>query len=165
MKTPPWQRPKTTRRYLHPPKTERMFTLWREGKLVMGEVDRNSSDSHQHYHEHISTVLLFVHSKYAQMFDFKNADCTVFEDGIPIHGLSLWSGGFDIDFEAFCDTKRKTTCFTRISFTNTAPYTVTFGDADFYTLTIKGATADTMIQFSTEGCANYRVVFTGINAN
>lgn len=120
-----WQRPKTTRRYLHPPKTERMFTLWREGKLVMGEVDRNSSDSHQHYHEHISTVLLFVRSKYAQMFDFRNSECTVCDDGTPIHGLSLWSGGYDVNFEAFCDTKRKTTCFARISFTNTAPYTVT----------------------------------------
>lgn len=54
---------------------------------------------------------------------------------------------------------------TNVGASNSAPYTVTFGDADFYTLTIKGATADTMIQFSTEGCANYRVVFTGINAN
>ena len=34
-----WQRPKTTRRYLHPPKAERMFTLWREGKIIFGEVE------------------------------------------------------------------------------------------------------------------------------
>lgn len=119
-----WQRPRTTRRYLHPPLTERMFTLWREGKLVMGEVDRNTSDSHKHYHEHMATVLLFVHSKFAQMFDFRNSECTKQQDGTPIHGLSLWSGGFDVNFEAFCDTKRKTTCFAKISITNNAPYTV-----------------------------------------
>lgn len=46
-----------------------------------------------------------------------------------------------------------------------APYTVTFGDKDFYTVTITGATADTMIQFSTVDCAKCRVIFTGINVN
>ena len=35
-----WLRPKTTRRYLHPPKAERMYTLWAEGKLILGEIDR-----------------------------------------------------------------------------------------------------------------------------
>ena len=88
-----WQRPKTTRRYLHPPYTERMFTLWREGKLVMGEVDRNSSDSHLHFHEHISTVVMLVHSRHAQLFDFRSAECFLPEDGTPIHGLSLHAGG------------------------------------------------------------------------
>ena len=34
-----WQRPKTTRRYLHPPKSERMYTLWREGKIIFSEVE------------------------------------------------------------------------------------------------------------------------------
>ena len=32
-----WQKPKTTRMYLHPPMAERMFTMWREGKIVFGE--------------------------------------------------------------------------------------------------------------------------------
>ena len=34
-----WQRPKTTRRYLHPPKSERMYTLWREGKIIFARSD------------------------------------------------------------------------------------------------------------------------------
>ena len=39
-KTESWLRPKTTRRYLHPPKAERLYTLWAEGKLILGEVNR-----------------------------------------------------------------------------------------------------------------------------
>ena len=30
------QRPKTTKRYVHPPYSERMFTLWAEGKIIFG---------------------------------------------------------------------------------------------------------------------------------
>ena len=34
-----WQRPKTTRRYIHPPMSERFYTLWSEGKVVFGEAE------------------------------------------------------------------------------------------------------------------------------
>ena len=34
-----WQRPITIKRYLHPPKSERIFTLWTEGKVLFGEVN------------------------------------------------------------------------------------------------------------------------------
>ena len=146
-----WQRPKTTRRYLHPPLTERMFTLWREGKLVMGEVDRNASDSHKHYHEHMATVLLLVHSKYAQMFDFRNSECTKRQDGIPVHGLSLWAGGFEVDFEALFDTKRKTTCFAKISFTNTAPYKV----SDRFGFVVRRGSESELVFGSPDGYKSY----------
>ncbi len=35
--TTEWLRPRTTRRYLHPPAADRMFTLWTEGKVLFGE--------------------------------------------------------------------------------------------------------------------------------
>ena len=34
-----WLRAKTTRRYIHCPKAERMFTIWAEGKILFGEVE------------------------------------------------------------------------------------------------------------------------------
>ncbi len=34
-----WVRQKTTRRGLHPTRSERMFTLWLEGKIIFGDVD------------------------------------------------------------------------------------------------------------------------------
>ena len=33
-----WQSPNTTRTYLHPPKSERIITLWREGKLLQSNL-------------------------------------------------------------------------------------------------------------------------------
>ena len=34
-----WQRAKTTRLYVTPPMSERLYTLWREGKMAFGEMD------------------------------------------------------------------------------------------------------------------------------
>ena len=34
-----WQKPITTRRYLQPPKSEKFYTLWAEGKLVFGDIE------------------------------------------------------------------------------------------------------------------------------
>jgi len=36
-----WQRPKTTRRYVHPPMCERIVNLWCEGKITFGEIEMN----------------------------------------------------------------------------------------------------------------------------
>ena len=33
-----WKRSKTTRRYLTPPMSERLYTFWREGKVAFGEM-------------------------------------------------------------------------------------------------------------------------------
>ena len=35
---PKWERPKTTRRYLQGPFSERLLTYWREGKIACGEI-------------------------------------------------------------------------------------------------------------------------------
>ena len=40
-----WQRAKTTRRYIHPPKAERMYTLWADGKIIYGDIDYNPGPS------------------------------------------------------------------------------------------------------------------------
>ena len=34
---PRWEKPQTTRRYLHGPLSERLLTFWREGKLIFAE--------------------------------------------------------------------------------------------------------------------------------
>ena len=34
-----WRRAKTTRRYITPPMSERLYTFWREGKVAFGEMD------------------------------------------------------------------------------------------------------------------------------
>ena len=119
-----WERPKTTRRYLHPPKAERMFTLWREGKLIYGDVKRVTDHNGKHYHELTCSGIWLTYSKYAQMFDFRNVECMQPEDGTPIHGLRMEYGGLEITMEAFCNTERKSTCFSKITVKNIGDYAV-----------------------------------------
>ena len=118
----PWLRPRTTRRYLHPPKADRMFTLWTEGKILFGE---NVPGEDYRYYKTIESCALWpVHTKYDRQFDFRRAQLTVTESGAPIHGLTFRIGGFRVEEEAFCDTAEHPTCFIRFRLTNTAPYEI-----------------------------------------
>ena len=120
MNTPQWMRPKTTRRYLHPPGSERMFTLWAEGKLVFGENIRGKD--HTSYQELDATVVVPVYTRSARQFDFHRTQNRITESGVPIHSVVNVFGGFEMEIEAFCNTKRKSNCFARVRITNKAPY-------------------------------------------
>lgn len=117
---PEWLRPKTTRRYLHPPKSERMFTLWREGKIVFGEVLKGID--WRSYPELDCSAIWITHTKYARPFDFHRTVDSIHPSGAPIHTVSNGFGGFSVDMEAFCNTERKATCFIKITVKNNAPY-------------------------------------------
>ncbi len=118
-----WERAKTTRRYLHPSKAERMFTLWREGKIIMGEVVRGKD--YRDYSDLDCSGIWLVGTKYVRSFDPRTAKLGMQEDGTPIHSIIHQSAGFEITLEAFCDCVRKPTCFIKINVKNTAPYTAT----------------------------------------
>ena len=77
-----WQRPKTTRRYLHPPKSERMYTLWREGKIIFSEVEVALEAK---YPELESAGIWFYDGKRGEQFDHKSTVMLGREDGIPVH--------------------------------------------------------------------------------
>ena len=66
-----WQRPNTTRTYLHPPKSERMVTLWREGKLMLGLVELAPGPTVPKYSELISFGLWPVYGEAALAADFR----------------------------------------------------------------------------------------------
>ncbi len=117
-----WLRPKTTRRYLHPPKSERMFTLWKEGKIIFGEVEKGVD--WRSYPELDCSGIWLVHTKYARPFDFHKTVDSLPENGTPIHKISNGFGGFSVDMEAFCNTDRKATCFIKVKVKNNAPYNV-----------------------------------------
>ena len=71
-----WVKPQTTRRYLHPPRAERMFTLWPEGKIIFGEniyQDIIGGSGAPTYLNLVSSGLWLVHSKYGRKFDFRKA--------------------------------------------------------------------------------------------
>ncbi len=111
-----WARPKTTRRYLSPPKSERIYTLWAEGKLMYGEMIREPRWSS--YYTQMCSGLWFVHGENDEIFDFKAVKNHVEPDGTPIHGLEYQLGNLTVFLESFCDTKRKSTAFARMKITN-----------------------------------------------
>jgi hypothetical protein len=123
-----WVKPQTTRRYLHPPRAERMFTLWPEGKIIFGEniyQDIIGGSGSPTYLNLVSSGLWLIHSKYGRKFDFRKTENIIQTDGAPIHGIVNRFGGFKMELEAFCNIGRKPTCFIRIRLTNEAPYTAT----------------------------------------
>lgn len=123
-----WVKPQTTRRYLHPPRSERMFTLWPEGKIIFGEniyQDIIGGSGAPTYLNLVSSGIWLVHTKYGRKFDFRKSKNVMQPDGAPIHGIVNRFGGIKMEMEAFCNISRKPTCFVRIRLTNEAPYTAT----------------------------------------
>lgn len=119
-----WPKQKTTRRCLHPTKSERMFTLWLEGKIIFGDIDDGSDvedkkNGHEYHENLISCGLWMVHGESKEIFPFKEAKNTITEDGTPIHGLIYNINGVEITEEAFCDTARKSSCYIKYSLKNT----------------------------------------------
>ncbi|MBQ8611054.1 MAG: hypothetical protein IJ412_05010 [Oscillospiraceae bacterium] len=112
-----WLRPKTTRRYLHPPKAERLYTLWAEGKLILGEVER--CIDWRSYRRLDCSGLWLVQGESDEALDFHTVQNTVPENGTPIHGLLHSAGALSIGMEAFCSIERRPTCFIRLRLSNT----------------------------------------------
>lgn len=120
-----WERPKTIKRYLHPPKSERLFTLWAEGKIVLGEVNVKAYNvgsgykaGRSYYFGLESCFVWMLHGKDAQQFDFRKVKNSISRDGTPMHGVAYDLGDTEVKLEGLCNTERKSTCFARITVCN-----------------------------------------------
>ena len=82
MESMKWQRPKTTRVYIHPPMSNRMYTLWREGKVVLGDAKVALNEE---YFDLVSSGIRFLFGD--GELDFRTNKYKVREDGIPVHKL------------------------------------------------------------------------------
>ena len=82
-------RPKTTKRYVHPPYSERMFTLWAEGKVVFGEhgIDLETANIMEDRVQRrmVSCAIWPVLGRDMIPFDFRTVKNGITEDGTPIH--------------------------------------------------------------------------------
>ena len=112
-----WERPRTTRRYLHPPLAECMFTLWNDGKIMRGENVHRHDWKVDYWKDLTSDVLWVLHGTDDRPFDFKAAENLLPRDGTPFHGLSWRTDGMRVRMDAFCETgTRKPACFLRLTF-------------------------------------------------
>ncbi len=111
-----WLKPITTRRYIHCPKAERMFTLWSEGKIIFGE-QMESFDGTKYWDEVPCSGIWFTDGNQNQ-FDFKKTVNHFRPDGIPVHSVEHTMGNIAVNIEAITDICRKPTCFIKVTLTN-----------------------------------------------
>lgn len=118
--TPRWERPKTTRRYLHGPFAERILTFWREGKIAFGEVEHRddwSLDYRRDLHAHAAWL---VHGAEDEPFDFRAAELTLPEGGEPDHAQKWHVGPLEVELAACAPFGRKPSAFVRLTVRNTS---------------------------------------------
>ena len=123
--TATWQRVKTTKRYLHGPLSERLFTLWAEGKIVFGEENLNGfpigagyEAGKPYYRALESCIVWLLLGEEAKMPDFKNVKHITTADGMPFHGVEYDLGDVKVRMEGLCNITRKTTCFAKVTVIN-----------------------------------------------
>ena len=120
---PRWEKPKTTRRYLHGPLSERLLTFWREGKLVFAE-NEHSSDWRLPYAKQSAHAAWLVRGD-GTPFDFKAAELNVTVGGEPDHSQSWMDNGVCVRLSACAPFGRKPSVFARASFSNEGAVLVT----------------------------------------
>lgn len=118
-----WPRVKTTRRYLHCPKSERMYTLFAEGKVIFGEITEGNNGE-AYWDEVFCSGVWFTHGDNNEAFDFKECVNVVDKNGIPVHAIRHKFSGIDVIIEAFSDVARKSSCFIKVTLNNNTEKTV-----------------------------------------
>ena len=119
-----WQRPVTTRRYLQPPKSEKLYTMWAEGKLVFGDIEA-ADEREDLYNDYVSSAVWFVRFNIHGELDFHNTVNIIRDDGVPVHALTNKTGGIEFRVEAFSSFERAPKCFFELTLTNRTDHTVT----------------------------------------
>ncbi len=116
--TPRWERPKTTRRYLHGPLAERLLTFWREGKMAFGEVEHKDDWSLNYRRDLHAHAAWLVHGAGDEPFDFRSAEMMIPEGGEPDHAQKWRVGPLEVTLAACAPFGRKPSAFIRLTARN-----------------------------------------------
>ena len=117
-RTKDWQRAKTTRRYVTPPMSERLYTFWREGKVAFGEMDV-ALTTRIYKTTIISAGLWILHGEEPTQFDFRDTEMIMHPDGIPVHMQRHKLGAFDVLIETFADFGIRPNGYVKVRVENT----------------------------------------------
>ncbi|MBQ9784653.1 MAG: hypothetical protein IJW29_04045 [Clostridia bacterium] len=112
MKTPTWQRPKTTKAYLHRPLSERVAVLCPDFKLLTLPLLDNGVHVGQP-----GVGLLFLHGEDMTGFDLDETNYREVEYGLPIYEV-VNRGDVLTRVEAFAGGERNPTVYFRVTLTN-----------------------------------------------
>ena len=113
--------PKTTRVYLQPAMSERLFTLWRGGKLLFSEV---LPKYREEYFDIFSAGILFVHGENHEISDHTEASYISREDSVPVFGLKNNYGPLEVTIEAFGSEGLKSSLYAKITLKNPSDVSV-----------------------------------------
>ena len=70
-----WRKPRTTRRYLQGPLAERLLVMFREGKILYGDV--HHLDDWSFRYRHVRSHAVWLVGQNDEPFDFKKAELNV----------------------------------------------------------------------------------------
>lgn len=112
MKTPMWERPKTTKAYLQRPLSERVAILCPDFKLLTVSLLDNGVHVGQP-----GVGLLFLHGEDMVGFDLDETHYRAVEYGLPIYEVQN-RGEVDTRVEAFAGEERNPTLYFRVTLTN-----------------------------------------------
>ena len=115
-----WAHPETTRRYLQGPLSERLLTLWREGKVMYGEVCHDHEWKLEYADQRGHGVWL-VQGEADEPFDFRQARSVTPPDGLPLHALRWHDGEVEVELSACAPFGRKPTAHARLTVVNRGP--------------------------------------------
>ncbi len=123
MKTPKWERPKTTKVYLHRPLSERIALLFPDFKLLSLPLLDNGTHVGQH-----GVGLLFLRGDNMTGFDPDLTHFRPVECGLPIYEI-IDEGNVTTKVEAFAGNERNPSLYFKVTFVNNSSETQkhTFG--------------------------------------
>lgn len=108
-----WERPFTAKRYIHPPLSERIVTMWPSFMVMSGEVTEAEKG------KYFSSAFRILTGEEANEIPFEKTIYYTRDDGIPIHKISIQLNGCILEMECFCNICRKSTAFARLTIKNT----------------------------------------------
>ena len=111
-----WRKPKTTRRYLQGPLAERLLVMFREGKILYGDV--HHLDDWSFRYRHVRSHAVWLVGPNDAPFDFKKAELNVTEDGLPAHSQTWRDDALEITLAACAPVVRKPSAFARLTVKN-----------------------------------------------
>ena len=111
-----WRKPRTTRRYLQGPLAERLLVMFREGKILYGDV--HHLDDWSFRYRHVRSHAVWLVGQNDEPFDFKKAELNVTEDGLPAHSQTWRDGALEITLSACAPVVRKPSAYVRLTVKN-----------------------------------------------
>lgn len=116
-----WERPKTTRRYLQGPFSERLLVYFREGKILFGE-NEHKDDWSVAYGDLVSHAVWLVHGGEDLPFDFRQAALSCSEGGEPDCAQTWKHNRMEVKLSACAPWGRRPSAHLRLEVRNLADY-------------------------------------------